>query len=639
MQQNDFEVIQQSIIRKYIKLNVLDFSFNTLLEISGYATKTSFNVNADSDLRRNCAVSLVVNDGSIDVSSGSPIWLDKYIQIFVGYENIHNGELQWYNQGIYLINEPSWVYDGATNELSFQGVDLMAKLTGLRNGQLEGIQTVIPQGTNVKSAIISTLGLAGFTNYIVDECRNIDGTIQDVPYDIQIAQGGTVFDILKALRDILPNYQVYFDVDGVFHYNPIPSDDNAPILINDEIFVNILLSENVSTSFQNVKNYIEVYGKTHDVAYYSSSTTYSGTTLTLALSGLTTPIPDYTTIGFTTPNTSPIGAIKIHISGGSTYDLVNSNGEGIMALTANKYYVIQFQSASSNFLLLGGLQASAIAYDDDSDSPFQVSKIGKIRQVLVGGDYENIMSDELAQERADIELYWRCRLNDNITLNTIPIPFLEVNTVIEHKGKKYIIKSFNAEYGNSNAMQITAMSFYPYYRHYLPYAFNQLVNNGNFKTTTGWAVTRGTMAVSSNTLTYTITNAGSGNQNRLYTSVDFIAGHKYFAIATVNTSASKTLRFFAMTPTTVSFPFNTTLSANEWITIADINTVNYNDTQFGIYCQNNNTNGDTLQVQNMMLIDLTAMYGKGKEPPDTLTVINDCALIGHPLSVYQERTI
>ena len=54
--------------------------------------------------------------------------------------------------------------------MTIDGLDLMAKLTGLRNGNLEGMEHIIEQGANVRNAIISTLALARFTNYIVDEC-------------------------------------------------------------------------------------------------------------------------------------------------------------------------------------------------------------------------------------------------------------------------------------------------------------------------------------------------------------------------------------------------------------------------------------------------------------------------------------
>lgn len=106
----------------------------------------------------------------------------------------------------------------------------MSKLTGVRNGALPGVPTIIPQGSSVREAMIAAIKLAGFTKYVVNECTNTDGSVQAVPYDIQVNQGGYVFDIIKQLRDILPNYQVYFDVNGVFHYDQIPSGDNDPVL-------------------------------------------------------------------------------------------------------------------------------------------------------------------------------------------------------------------------------------------------------------------------------------------------------------------------------------------------------------------------------------------------------------------------
>ena len=139
-----------------------------------------------------------------------------------------------------MIDAPSWKYDATTNTLSFSGLDLMSKLTVVRNGQLQGIPTVIKQGESVREAMIATLALGGFTKYVISECINRDGSIQEVPYDIEIDQGGYVYDILSSLCDILPQYQIYFDVDGVFHYDLIPTGNDEPVLITDDIWGNIL---------------------------------------------------------------------------------------------------------------------------------------------------------------------------------------------------------------------------------------------------------------------------------------------------------------------------------------------------------------------------------------------------------------
>lgn len=43
------------------------------------------------------------------------------------------------------------------------------------------------------------------------------------------------------------------------------------------------------------------------------------------------------------------------------------------------------------------------------------------------------MSDNLAQQRADYELWKHTRLNDSVQFTCIPLHFLDVNQVIEHK--------------------------------------------------------------------------------------------------------------------------------------------------------------------------------------------------------------
>ena len=92
--------------------------------------------------------------------------------------------------------------------------------------------------------------------------------------------------------------------------------------------------------------------------------------------------------------------------------------------------------------------------------------------MLCGGDYDNITSDELALERAKLEIYWKCRLNDTLSMGMLPIPWLDVNTVIEHAVKggttteRYMIKSFSADYGDINGMDVNAMTLYPYYPPY-----------------------------------------------------------------------------------------------------------------------------------------------------------------------------
>lgn len=668
----DYNVLKQQYIKKYIRLELLDFQYNIVDELSGNMTKCSINVDSNSDLRRSCDLGFVVTTSTFDIKAGSKLWLDKFCRPYVGYENMRTGEIQWYNQGIYLVNNPKWSYDASINEISMQALDLMSKLTGLRNGNLEGIPTKIAKDENVREAIIKTIELGGFTKYVCEECKTKDGTIVPVPYDIEIDVGGTVYDILSSLRDIMPNYQIYFDVSGVFHYEPIPLAYDDPVLIDDDLWTNLLISENINTDFENVKNYVEVLGYTWDVDYYSpsESTTVSNGKITPTFADLTA-LEDGTAVGITLPSAAtsedgliisflgdndiidinnhnvkslpaeeelifqmtpyegtnglPDGYTKLYYiqsngtqyidsgfkpnqytrvlaemqcvssSGGvpsslfgyskadstqryefyqynnlfySPYNnatgtslplvtakikinkrrtLTSVNGENISAgsytqfqCDGNMYifalnkegslenlsgekrlYSFEIYDSSTlvrNFIpcknpsgvvglyemvegkfyqnkgtgefiagadkpedllmawrYMGHQQARAISYDNNLDSPFYVgnpigsSSVGRIRIVLYGGEYDNIYSDDLAKQRADFEIYQRARLNDSITMTTVPIPWMDANIVISHRfgqkeiPSKYIVKSFSVDYATGGTMTINAITWYPYY--------------------------------------------------------------------------------------------------------------------------------------------------------------------------------
>ena len=321
----DYNVLKQQYIKKYIRLELLDFQYNIVDELSGNMTKCSINVDSNSDLRRSCDLGFVVTTSTFDIKAGSKLWLDKFCRPYVGYENMRTGEIQWYNQGIYLVNNPQWSYNASTNEISMQALDLMSKLTGLRNGNLEGIPTKIAKDENVREAIIKTIELGGFTKYICEECKTNDGTIVPVPYDIEIDVGGTIYDILTGLRDIMPNYQIYFDINGVFHYEPIPLAYDDPVLIDDDLFNNVLISENINTDFESVKNYVEVLGHTWDVDYYSPSdkTTVSGGTITPTFADLKT-LEDGTAVGITLPQDAT--SVQVLPDGYTQIEYVQSDG-------------------------------------------------------------------------------------------------------------------------------------------------------------------------------------------------------------------------------------------------------------------------------------------------------------------------
>ena len=461
---NQFRSVMQNMQNRYVRIELLNYQMQTVDLLEGVCTSGSISIDANADIRRTCDLTLVINNSSFNVESGGRIWLNRYIRIWVGIVSLITGEIEYTNCGVYIIDAPSYNYDAATNTLSLSLLDLMAKLTGLRNGYLPGVPVILKAGENIREAIIDTLALGGFTKYVVEEAPS-PGTI---PNDLEFGQGATVYELLAGLRDIYPNYEMYFDVDNVFYYKPIPTGEDDPVYIDDTLWKEIVMSETIDVDFQNVKNVIEVYGRTHDPAHFSTETTVSNNTISLTIAD----VEEYTEdmiYGFTlTDNPGYVGA-SLKINDLTSYPIRLSDGTTAAEIVAEEgevYFCVQFKGTYWNWL--GHLQSYGYAEDDNPDSPFYInSTVGEIRLPLFGGEYENIFSDDLAQQRAEYELWLHTNMNNTVQLQCVPVPWMDVNMKISYTPQRdstpseYIIKSVNFGLSPSDNMSINMIKFYP----------------------------------------------------------------------------------------------------------------------------------------------------------------------------------
>lgn len=259
--QTDYDLVQMNTRNAKIKVELLNFNFQTISSLEGKTTSGSIEVDANSDIRRTCNLSLVAKD--IDenmISEGGELWLDKYIKIYQGIDNPRdNNKTVWWNMGIFLINNPNTVYSAADHTISFEGLDLMAKLTGRRNGQLPAVATLVPAGSKIADVVKKTITqLGGFYNYIIED----EGL--EVPYDIKMDMGATIYDLLAELRDLYSNWEMFFDVDGVFHWQKISNGEKEAVVVNFNEIQPLIISDSVDVDFENVKNHIIVYGRLLD---------------------------------------------------------------------------------------------------------------------------------------------------------------------------------------------------------------------------------------------------------------------------------------------------------------------------------------------------------------------------------------
>lgn len=459
---DQFSMPLQGIQNRYLKLELLNYNYQTVDEVSGIAIAGTITIDANSDVRRTATIDMIVKDSSFDVQSGGRIWLDKYIRINVGTESLRTGEIVWVNCGLYIIDAPTYNYAPETNSLSLSLLDLMAKLTGARNGYLPGVPTILSAGENIREAIIDTLALGGFTKYVVEEAP----FPSVIPNDLEFSQGATVYDLLAGLRDIYPNHEIYFDVDGVFYYKEIPTGIDEPIMMDDTLFDSIVINEAINVDFQNVKNSIEVWGRTHDPQHFSTSTSVSSNTISLTIEDVTS-YTEHMVYGFTLTDNPGYTAPSLKINSLATYPIKRDDGENadIEAEEGEVYYCVEFLGDSWRWL--GHLQAYGFAEDDDPESPFYVEgTVGRIHLPLYDGDYANCITDDLAQERAEYELWLHTNMNNTLSLTMVPVYWLDVNMLVEYTQKRnnelaqWLIKSISVGLAPTDSMSLTLMRFY-----------------------------------------------------------------------------------------------------------------------------------------------------------------------------------
>lgn len=316
--QQQIDVLKQNLRRKEVRIELLDTDFKIIDSIEGHAIGGSLEKNADNNIRRSGNVELAIpNDPNaarfmeqldgFTIEAGGKIWLDKYIRIYIGIHDIHTEEITWYNYGIVLINNPTRLFSGTDFTLSFDCIDLMAKLTGERQGQLTGTTTKIEMGyydtdesgnkvyvkTRLRDALISTITeLGGFNKYII---APIPTEYEYLPYDITVTVGSTVYDILSKLMEIISTWQMYFDNDGTFVVEPIPDGENAIVY---EISKDQYIQDELTFDFENVKNQVIIYGRLNSLTYYTENITDASYTYALsANSGITSVVVDLDTFG------------------------------------------------------------------------------------------------------------------------------------------------------------------------------------------------------------------------------------------------------------------------------------------------------------------------------------------------------
>lgn len=463
--QEDLDILLQQNKIIYMKVELLNKNCLILEELQGNIIDGNLSVDAESAIRRTLNFTIHVSDSTFAVGESSKIWLDKIIRVYIGVLHIRTNKIKWYNLGLYMINNNSYHYDISTNNLSMSCGDLMVNFTGDRNGVIQSLNTIIPAGSNIRNTIISSI--TQFSKNIVNYIISMDE--RTVPYDLQFPTGSTIYNVIEKLRDLYVGYETFFDTEGKFVCQKIPSGLNDPVVLNDSLLYPLIVSEDTDVNFNDVKNVTGIWGKLLESDRYSDSITNTGSQYNITFDNFV--LNNDMLIGFKA-NINNLVSPTISINRNTPCPIVYESKNYIPQNTIikDKNYVVKYNNGF--FYFLGEPQVYAISKDLNPDSPFYIHKdLGEIPQVLSGGDYENIYSSELAQQRADYENWKKTRLNDGIALNLLIIPWLDVNQKIEYtflnrnlvkETAQYIIKKIDMSL-SAGTMSVSAIKFYPLY--------------------------------------------------------------------------------------------------------------------------------------------------------------------------------
>lgn len=543
--QEDLMLVLQHSQTIQLKIEVLDQNQKIIGTIFGIVSG-SMSINAESDIRR--TASFVVQPTlteHIKLTETSLLWLNKDIRIYIGLKNYRTNQYKYYPLGYYVYTDTSGTYDAAANSLTVNCADFMKKLDGTKNGQLGALIIRYPayredeetgevlEYNTIRNAVIKTLeNCARITSHRIDDIGEYkafpeynDGwqTYREenkdiwnaIPYDQEFSGGCSILSILTALRDLYPNYEMFFDMESnVFICQQKPMCYEDDIFLDNGFLQKVLISENSSVDMTTVRNICEVWGQVIDADFYGEECSYSGNTYASAIAGYKDGYYNGDVIALKIPsanqadariNINNFGAIGIfneadeepikadELRPGETYAFKIKKKRVEQQDVTKAYLLGQWQVHAINVLTSGRKSGKFVTGPDGKEyelysreyfqtfyncdrvdmavvpnSPFTVEKLGEIPDIKISGEFDNITSNDLAADRAKWENWKNCRLTDNITITTSLLPFLDVNQKVSYqrsdsdREQQYIISSVSHDFSGFKTT-VTMYRFYPLY--------------------------------------------------------------------------------------------------------------------------------------------------------------------------------
>ena len=311
---NDSQFLKEfqslKVKEQFLKIELLDFDENPIKEIQGKCISGTLSLDGASSMRRSCSFSMLADEETYDITNiDSLLSLNKKFKLYIGYTNplreyAHYGEKIWFPLGVFVMISSSITNTLNGGNISISGKDKMCLLNGEVGGVLPA--PVVFGGQNPGKVMINDVPLNGkkvlryvgsktlyydrdgnevsendqyFRKVEPGELAGYDYVDFTFPGELIKQAGESVCSILDSVKNILGNYEYYYDVHGNFIFQEIKNYLNTsytPItqLNGGGYEVNfgeghlaysfkdsdIILSYSNSPNYQNIKNDFIVWG-------------------------------------------------------------------------------------------------------------------------------------------------------------------------------------------------------------------------------------------------------------------------------------------------------------------------------------------------------------------------------------------
>ena len=442
---NDISLVKQKRQRRYLKVQLVDRNWNSLCIIHGHIISATSSIDGSSGIRRSANITMQTDVRVIElpiqnikINLQRDLAFNYYIRLWAGIEDNNTLKVTWYNQGLFVINQSQYNFDPSTRTLSLGLTDLMCDLTGDRAGILHAYTSLVKNKQRIDDVMKNVLELSDFNEYNITPIVPLqsvgDGDVYapteddyKIPYDKNFDVGVSAYEILDWLVSLYPYYEMGFDVDGTFFCRKklLDQDDSSPV-IDAVTLSELVISEDTTLDWFEVKNYIEVWGK--DGLYYGEA------------------IDTNPESPFQVASTNPY---RMVISGGS--DGIDTNNIcDRYEDTELAYTLLKEQAELENTI------ATLESLDDLT--PEQQAKLATAKNDLVinkrkQDDNVTITGDYLAQQWADQKLYEKSRMYDRISITTVGMPFfndvgfkMSYRSKVDNTVRPYKVEGVNHDY-------------------------------------------------------------------------------------------------------------------------------------------------------------------------------------------------